>query len=116
MEEDFYKLLGVGRSASDADIRKAYHKLARECHPDLHPDDKAAREKFKSLQKAYGVLGDAEKRKLYDQYGEAGVSGAGGPGGFGGFDKCTPDPERLTELKDLLGATGEFGKGSEGAG
>lgn len=94
MEEDFYKLLGVGRSASDADIRKAYHKLARECHPDLHPEDKAAREKFKSLQKAYGVLGDKEKRKLYDQYGsayeEAAAARAGGwapHGNAAGFDE-----------------------------
>src|SRR5712664_2795301 len=68
--KDYYEVLGVGRSASADDIKKAYRKLARKLHPDLNPGDKQAEERFKELQEAYDVLSDAENRKLYDQYGE----------------------------------------------
>src|SRR5438132_13678514 len=68
--KDFYEVLGVGRSASAEDIKKAYRKLARKLHPDLNPGDKTAEERFKELQEAYDVLSDAENRKLFDQYGE----------------------------------------------
>ncbi len=85
MAEDYYETLGVPRTASAEDIRKAYRELARKYHPDLHPDDDSAKEKFKRVQTAFDVLNDQSKREMYDRYGSAfeGV-GAGGPGGAGG--------------------------------
>ncbi len=93
-QEDYYELLGVARDTSDADIKKAYRKLAMKHHPDRNPGDKASEEKFKTIQKAYAVLSDKEKRAAYDQFGHAGVDGAAGGfggggfsgGGFGGFE------------------------------
>lgn len=95
--KDLYGVLGVPRSASDDEIRKAYRKLARKYHPDVNPGDKVAEEKFKELSSANDVLGDPTKRKLYDEFGEAALrSGfdadqarqykrwAGGMGGAGG--------------------------------
>ena len=67
---DYYEVLGVDRGAAEDQIKAAYRKLARKFHPDLNPGDKAAEERFKELQKAYDVLADAEKRELYDQYGD----------------------------------------------
>jgi len=88
--KDYYSILGVNKGASDTEIKKAYRKLALQYHPDRNKGDKAAEEKFKEVTKAYEVLSDAQKRKTYDQFGEAafeqGGPGAGGPfGGFGGF-------------------------------
>lgn len=84
--DDYYKVLGVSRNASDADIGKAYKKLALKYHPDKNPDNKEqAEENFKKVSEAYDVLHDAEKRKMYDQFGKQGVQGgSGGPGGAGG--------------------------------
>src|SRR2546425_11230627 len=82
MKQDFYVVLGVQRDASEADIKKAYRRLAMECHPDRNNGDKSAEEKFKLVSEAYEVLRDPEKRAGYDRYGMAG--GGRGPGGGGG--------------------------------
>jgi curved DNA-binding protein len=95
---DYYKILGVDKTIPQKDVKKAYLKRAKQFHPDLHPDDPKAQAKFQALQEAYDVIGDPEKRKKYDQYGEqwkqadafgAGGGFGGGAGGgnpFGGFD------------------------------
>src|SRR6266542_3277417 len=74
--KDYYKTLGVGRSASDEEIRKAFRKLARQYHPDVAKDKKAAEEKFKEINEAYEVLSDSEKRKRYDELGANWKQGA----------------------------------------
>lgn len=95
MTKDYYSILGVGRNATEKDIKSAYRKLARKYHPDVNPNDKSAEAKFKEVSEAYEVLGDAEKRKLYDQFGSnwEAVSRMGGQpgadfefGGGGGFE------------------------------
>ncbi len=112
MEEDYYKILGVKRDASQKEIQRAYRGLARRLHPDMNPDDKRAKEKFQRVQQAYDVLSDPEKRELYDRYGSSFQSaGAGGgprysyqqyPGGGGGsFEEF--------DFSQLFG-----GRGSEG--
>jgi len=89
-KRDYYEVLGLDKSASENDIKKAFRKLAKENHPDLHPNDKNAEARFKEINEAYEVLSDADKKNRYDQYGHAGVDpnfGAGGfGGGFGGMD------------------------------
>lgn len=85
-KRDYYEVLGVEKNATEDDIKKAFRKAAKICHPDLNPGDKAAEQKFKDINEAYSVLSDSEKRKRYDQFGHAGVDpsyGAGGPGGYG---------------------------------
>ncbi|MEB3198116.1 MAG: J domain-containing protein [Candidatus Sericytochromatia bacterium] len=100
--KDFYKILGVSRSATDEQIRKAYRRLARRFHPDLSPDDPAALERFKELAEAYETLGDAAKRRRYD------ASAAGWP-----FSRSQPSaqpgaPSAFSGIEDLL--TGIFGQ------
>ena len=84
-ERDYYEVLGVSKTATQDEIRKAYRRLAGKYHPDRNIDNKEeAEEKFKEVQKAYEVLFDEERRKMYDQFGHAGVNGQAGQGGFGG--------------------------------
>ena len=79
MKRDYYDVLGVGRNASADELKAAYRKAAIKHHPDKNQGNKEAEEKFKEANEAYSILSDAEKRRLYDQFGHAGVQG-GGPG------------------------------------
>lgn len=86
MEKDYYEILGVGRDASDAEIKKAYRRLAVKYHPDRNQGSPEAEERFKELAEAYGVLSDPQKRQLYDQFGREGLRGAGFSPGFSSVD------------------------------
>ena len=108
-KRDYYDVLGVQKSASDADIKKAYRQLAKKYHPDVNPGDKDAEAKFKEVNEAYEVLSDPDKKAKYDQYGHAAFDpsagaggGYGGFGGFGGFGDV--------DLGDIFGSF--FGGGS----
>ncbi len=110
-EKDYYDVLGVSESATKSEITKAYRKIARENHPDQHPGDEAAEDRFKEASAAYDVLGDEEKRKEYDEVRRmgpmaGGMGGAGGPGGAGGFNFNVGD---VGDLGDIFG--GLFNRG-----
>lgn len=85
-KRDYYEVLGVTKGVTDAELKKAYRKVAKKYHPDTNPGDAEAEEKFKEAAEAYAVLSDPEKRSKYDQFGHAAFDQNGGPGGFGGFD------------------------------
>ncbi|HEX8804075.1 MAG TPA: molecular chaperone DnaJ [Acidimicrobiales bacterium] len=108
-EKDYYRILGVSETATQKEIKSAYRKLSRQYHPDRNPDDRNAEERFKEVTAAYDVVGDAEKRKEYDEVRRlgpvgAGFGGPGGPGPSGGFRF-----DDLGDLGDVLG--GLFGRG-----
>ncbi len=84
-KRDYYEVLGLGRTATDDELKSAYRKLALRYHPDRNPGDREAEEKFKEASEAYEVLRDREKRTIYDHYGHQGLEGTGFSG-FGGFD------------------------------
>ena len=104
-KEDYYKLLGVERSASADEIKKAYRKLAMKYHPDKNPGDAAAEAKFKDISEAYEVLSDSGKRQQYDRFGHEGMKSAFGPGGF----NFARDFTHASDLQDILGSI--FGDG-----
>src|SRR5438034_11236792 len=108
--KDIYETLGVSKTASQDEIKKAYRKLARKHHPDANPGDEAAEERFKEVQTAYDVLSDPEKRKQYDTFGSA--NGRGGPGGGFNFSTEGFDLGDLGDLGDLF--SGLFGGGRGG--
>lgn len=113
-KRDYYEVLGVSKTASDAEIKSAYRKLAIKYHPDKHVDDseadkKAAEEAFKEAAEAYEVLSDKDKRARYDQYGHAGVGGAGGFGGFNGNMDMNDIFSHFGDLFESWGMGGSFG-------
>ncbi len=125
-KRDYYEILGVGKNASDDEIKKAYRKLAVKYHPDKNPGDKEAEAKFKEINEAHDVLADKQKRARYDQFGHAGVGGAGGnpfSGGgaagnpFGGFDfngqTFNFDFGGGGGLDDILGSLFRFGNAGQ---
>jgi molecular chaperone DnaJ len=102
-KRDYYELLGVGKNASEDELKKAYRKLAIQYHPDKNPGDKAAEEKFKEVAEAYGVLSDAQKRQRYDQFGHQGVNGAGGGG------QSVNMEDIFSQFGDVFGNDSPFG-------
>ena len=102
-KRDYYEVLGIVRTATEAEIKTAYRKIAMQSHPDRNPGDKAAEERFKEAAEAYAVLADAEKRGAYDRFGHAGVRG---PAGQGGFD---PSVFNEFDFADVLGSMFGFG-------
>jgi molecular chaperone DnaJ len=107
-KRDYYEVLGVERNSDAGEIKKAYRRLAMQCHPDHHPGDHTAEARFKELSEAYGVLSDPEKRQLYDAYGHSGPRGQGFGGGFGGVEDI------LSHFADIFGGFGGFGFGGGG--
>ncbi len=108
-KRDYYDILGIEKNATEAEIKKAYRKMALKYHPDKNPDDKSAEDKFKEAAEAYEILSNAQKRSRYDQYGHAGV---GGNGGFGGGGMNMDDI--FSQFGDIFG--GAFGGGYSGGG
>ena len=98
-KRDYYEVLGVSKTATDAEIKKAFRQQAKKYHPDIHPGDKECEEKFKEAQEAYAVLSDPDKRRQYDQFGHAAFDGTGG--GAGGFDFSGMDMGDIFLLRKL---------------
>ena len=116
-KRDYYEVLGVDKSASADEIKKAYRKKAIQYHPDKNPGDKEAEEKFKEAAEAYEVLSNPDKRARYDQFGHAGVDGAAGAGGFGGFGGQGMSMDDIFSMfGDIFGGHGGFGGFGGGGG
>lgn len=115
-QRDYYEVLSVSRTASAAEIKKAYRKLALKYHPDRNQGDEEAVAKFKEASEAFDALGDETKRSRYDQFGHAGVSGAGGRGGGGGFHDVNDIFSAFGDIFDGFGFGGSGGGRSRGRG
>jgi molecular chaperone DnaJ len=109
MKEDYYKILGISKGATESEIKKAYRKSAIKYHPDKNPDNQDAETKFKEAAEAYVVLGNSEKRAKYDQFGHAAFEGAGGFGS-GGMNM----DDIFSQFGDIFGSA--FGGGFSGFG
>ena len=107
-KRDYYEILGVGKTASDEELKKNYRKIAMQCHPDKNPGDKQSEEKFKEAAEAYEVLSDRQKREIYDHYGHAGLSNTGFQG-FNGFDDVFSNFGDIFE--DVFGFGRQRGRG-----
>ncbi len=114
MKRDFYEILGVSKTATADEIKKAYRKVAMQFHPDRNPGNKEAEEKFKEAAEAYEILSDADKKSQYDRYGHAGVSG-NGRGGFGGGHNMNMD-DIFSQFGDIFGDDSPFGSFFGGGG
>jgi curved DNA-binding protein len=126
---DYYKILGIDKTATDADVKKAYRKLARKYHPDLNPNDKEAEQKFKEINEANEVLSHPENRKKYDQYGEnwqhseefekqqqrQSQSRGGQQGGFGGFEGFSGGGDYSDFFESMFGGRSTGGRGRTSA-
>jgi len=118
MAQDYYAVLGVARNASEAEIKTAFRKLAMKHHPDRNPGSKASEDEFRRVNAAYETLSDPNKRRLYDQFGEAGVSGAAGAGPFGadGFGQAADMSDVFEDfVESIFGASGTGGGGRRGS-
>src|SRR4051794_19734570 len=113
MARDYYEVLGVPRDAEDSEIKKAFRKLARELHPDVNAHDPDAEEKFKEAAEAYEVLSDAERRKLYDAYGQEGLRSGGYAPNFEGFGSFS---DIFSAFFGAGGFDAAFGTGRQGGG
>ncbi|HOH96199.1 MAG TPA: DnaJ domain-containing protein, partial [Candidatus Enterocola sp.] len=111
-KRDYYEVLGIAKTATEDEIKKAYRKKAIEFHPDKNPGNKEAEEKFKEAAEAYDVLGNPQKRQRYDQFGHAGVNGSAGDGGFGNFAGGMSMEDIFSQFGDIFG--GHFGFGGGG--
>jgi molecular chaperone DnaJ len=109
---DYYTLLGVAKGCDDKELKSAFRKKAMECHPDRHPDDAGAEQRFKDLNEAYEILKDPQKRSAYDQYGHAAFERGNGAGGFGGF----PGGGFSDIFEDIFGEMMGGGRGRRGSG
>ena len=109
-KRDCYEILGISKSATDDEIKKAYRRMAKQYHPDANPGNKEAEEKFKEVNEAYSILSDPDKKSNYDRFGYAGVDPSAGGGGFGGGFSGGFD---MGDIFDMFG--GMFGGGSRGS-
>ena len=108
-KRDYYEVLGIGKDASEDEIKSAYRKKAKQYHPDLNKDDPKAAEKFKEVQEAYSVLSDSQKRSMYDQFGHQGVSGNAPGGGYGSYTNFNASDFDFGDIFDSI-----FGGGMGG--